>query len=318
MARSLRIQYPGAWYHIMNRGACRKPIFHSNTERMLFLRVLSEITLSHQIEVHAYCLMSNHYHLLIRTPKGNLADAMHQLGSVYTIRYNKIHDADGPLFRGRYKSILVDSENYLIHLSRYIHLNPIKPGLVVNPEDYAWSSYQAYLGITPIPAWLFTQVIKQYFLKETWPFEYIEFTNEGNSEVIDEFYNKARTPSILGTDDFIEAIKQNNSYSDYSNEVSDKIILRPTIADIVSVTSGVYNVTSSEVYSSLRGIENIPRLMVMLIAKKYFGYKLLEISQAMTMHCQKTVSSNIARLEKRMKTETSLVETKDLILNFLQ
>jgi REP element-mobilizing transposase RayT len=106
----------------MNRGACRNPIFHDDTQRVLFLKLLEEISVTHQVEIHAYCLMTNHYHLLIHTPNGNLSEAMHHLSSAYTVRYNKIQNAYGPLFRGRYKSILVDSENYLIHLSRYLLL----------------------------------------------------------------------------------------------------------------------------------------------------------------------------------------------------
>ena len=107
MARPLRIQFEGAWYHVMNRGACRLPIFKSDQHRELFLELLAETVQVFNIEIHAYCLMDNHFHLLIRTPLPNLSKAIQYLSSVYTIRYNKLEKKDGPLFRGRFKSKLV-------------------------------------------------------------------------------------------------------------------------------------------------------------------------------------------------------------------
>ena len=124
MSRALRIEYEGAWYHIMNRGAGKQIIFHNETHYNLFLKLLSEIHNRYRIEVHAYCLMNNHYHLLIRTPLANLSRAMRHINGVYSQRYNGLQKTDGPLFRGRFKSIIIDSENYLLRLSRYIHLNP--------------------------------------------------------------------------------------------------------------------------------------------------------------------------------------------------
>lgn len=115
MSRPLRIQYEGAMYHVMNRGACRQPIFSSNKHREIFLELLAEIVQIFKIEIHAYCLMDNHYHLLIQTPFANLSKAMRHLNSVYTIRYNKMDGKDGALFRGRFKSNLVEDNGYGLH-----------------------------------------------------------------------------------------------------------------------------------------------------------------------------------------------------------
>ena len=128
MARPLRIEYPGAWYHAMNRGASGRAIFQSDRDRHAFLALFGDIAATFGVEVHAYCLMGNHYHLLLRTPRGNLSRALRHLNGVYTQRYNRTHGTDGPLFRGRFKAVLVDADTYLAALSRYIHLNPVTAG----------------------------------------------------------------------------------------------------------------------------------------------------------------------------------------------
>ena len=130
MARPLRIEYPGAWYHVMNRGVDRQPIFLHDAHRESFLSLLSDISRSYQVEIHAYCLMNNHYHLLVRTPLGNISRAMRHLNGVYTQRFNSMEKRDGSLFRGRFKAILVEADEYLLRLSRYIHLNPVAAKLV--------------------------------------------------------------------------------------------------------------------------------------------------------------------------------------------
>ncbi len=151
MARPLRIEYDGAWYHVMNRGAGRKSIFYNDHHRALFLELLYEIHNRYQVEIHAYCLMGNHYHLLMRTQRPNISRAMRHLNGVYTQRYNALQRKDGALFRGRYKSILVEAESYLLRLSRYIHLNPVASILVRVAEEYPWSSYVDYINPSKKP-----------------------------------------------------------------------------------------------------------------------------------------------------------------------
>lgn len=131
MTRPLRIEYKGAWYHVINRGAGRRYVFHTSKFKAMFLELLAECNEQFQIEVHSYCLMGNHYHLLIRTPEANLSKAMHHLNGVFAKRYNIIKHSDGPIFRGRFKSIVVEAENYLLHLSRYTN-NPKVFGIFSN------------------------------------------------------------------------------------------------------------------------------------------------------------------------------------------
>src|SRR3990170_8339886 len=144
MARPLRIQYPGAFYHIMNRGVSRRNIFLSETDYEEFLKTLSECDNLWAIDIFAYCLMSNHYHVCLRTPGGNLSRVMRHLDGLYTQRFNRAHGRDGPLFRGRYKAILVDADECLTAVLRYIHLNPVEARLVRRPQEYKWSSHRFY------------------------------------------------------------------------------------------------------------------------------------------------------------------------------
>ena len=145
MSRPLRIEYPNAFYHVMNRGLSRKDIYLIDDDRQVFLETLKEASKLFGLRIICYCLMPNHYHLLIQTPKPNLSRAMRHLNGIYTQRFNRIHKKDGPLFRGRYKAILVQEDEYLTHLIRYIHLNPVQASLVQDPVKYPWASHAAYL-----------------------------------------------------------------------------------------------------------------------------------------------------------------------------
>ena len=138
MPRLLRIEYENAFYHVMNRGRARETIFHNEAYYKAFLITLDEASKRFDCVIHAYCLMGNHYHLLLQTPKANLSRIMRHINGVYTQRHNRLKLVDGPLFRGRFKAILVDADSYLLQLSRYIHRNPIemKKPLVEDLSQY--------------------------------------------------------------------------------------------------------------------------------------------------------------------------------------
>ena len=125
MSRPLRIEYEGAWYHVMNRGRRSDRIFDGQHDYQMFIELLKDAIELWDVRISAYCLMPNHYHLLIHTPKGNLSRSMRHINGVYTQRFNRTHGFDGQLFRGRYKSIIVDGDSYLLQLVRYIHRNPV-------------------------------------------------------------------------------------------------------------------------------------------------------------------------------------------------
>jgi REP element-mobilizing transposase RayT len=145
MARPLRVEYEGAVYHVTARGNERRKIFFTEVDYTKFVKYLTESKKKFNINIHCYVLMSNHYHLIIETPEANLSKAMHYINSSYTTYINVNKKRSGHLFQGRYKSIIIDADNYLLELSRYIHLNPVRAGMVQKPADYQYSSYSAFI-----------------------------------------------------------------------------------------------------------------------------------------------------------------------------
>lgn len=154
MARPLRIEYPGALYHITSRGDRREDIYLDDEDREAWLEVLATTCERFNWVVHAYCQMSNHYHLLVETVDGNLSRGMRQLNGIYTTRFNRRHKMVGHLFQGRYRSILVQKGEHLLELSRYVVLNPVRAGMVDRLDEWYWSSYPAVVGLCVAPGWL--------------------------------------------------------------------------------------------------------------------------------------------------------------------
>ena len=146
MARPLRIEFEGALYHVTSRGDERRDIFLDDADREAFLQILGDVVRRFAWRCHAYCLMGNHYHLLIETPNANLSRGMRHLNGVYTKRFNRTHERVGHVMQGRYKSILVDKDEYLLELARYVVLNPVRAGVVRSARDWKWSSYRATAG----------------------------------------------------------------------------------------------------------------------------------------------------------------------------
>lgn len=165
MARPLRIEFPGAVYHVTSRGNARRKVFLDDADRKAFLATLAWVVERFQWICHAYCLMDNHFHLLIETPESNLSRGMRQLNGVYTQRFNRRHRKVGHLFQGRFKAILVERDSYLLELARYVVLNPVRAKMVQAPADYAWSSYRPTLGLDAVPAALSTDWLLGQFAR---------------------------------------------------------------------------------------------------------------------------------------------------------
>lgn len=154
MTRPLRIEFPGALYHVTSRGDRKKSIFFDDNDRRRWLDILGLVCDRFNFVVHAYCQMGNHYHLMLETVEGNLSQGMRQLNAFYSQQFNKRHSFVGHVFQGRYKGILVQKETYLLELARYVVLNPVRAGIVDDPKDWKWSSYHATTGQCDAPAWL--------------------------------------------------------------------------------------------------------------------------------------------------------------------
>ena len=181
MARALRIQYPGAVYHITSRGNAREAIYYGEKDKIRFLQFLAKVVKQYGWFCHAYCLMTNHYHLLVETPQPNLSRGMKRLNSQYSLIFNKRHRRVGHVLQGRYRSIVVEKHSYLLELSRYIVLNPVKAHMVESPEEWIWSSYRGTAGIIePAPPLTVDWILSQFSSrKRTARKMYQEFVRQG-------------------------------------------------------------------------------------------------------------------------------------------
>ena len=203
MSRPLRLEFPEALYHITSRGDRRESIFDDDDDRLAFLHILSEVVERFNWLCYAWCLMSNHYHLLIQTPDGNLSKGMRQLNGVFTQTSNRRHRRVGHLFQGRYKAILVDSDAYLLELSRYIVLNPVRARMVKTPEAWAWSSYRATMGLAEAEPCLAVDGLLAQFARSRAVAQarYAQFVREGINAPSP--WLLLRSQVFLGDDDFV-------------------------------------------------------------------------------------------------------------------
>jgi len=206
MARPLRIEIPGAVYHITSRGNEKRRIFLEDGDREGFLNLLRYVNKRYHWICHAYCLMDNHYHLLIETPEGNLSIGMRQLNGVYTQLFNRRHQRVGHLFQGRFKAILIQKDTHLLEACRYVVLNPVRAGKVENPEQWKWSSYLATMGrIKAHPCLTTDWVLRQFGMSgkkaERGYREFVRGGIKGRS-----LWEEVKAQSILGAEDFVEGL----------------------------------------------------------------------------------------------------------------
>ncbi|MGD2029706.1 MAG: transposase [Desulfobacterales bacterium] len=207
MARPLRIEFKGALYHIISRGNERRNIFLGDNDYEVFLDVLEEMSDRFDVDIFAYVLMSNHYHLLIRTNQKNLSQSMQWVGTTYTRRFNLKHSRSGHLFQGRFKSILVQNDAYLMQLSCYIHRNPLRAGLVNRLTDYRWSSYRSYAYKSSYIRWLNTDLILSQFKGKDSYKAYREKVQKYSEEDAKIFEN-LRHGIVFGTKNYLKKITE--------------------------------------------------------------------------------------------------------------
>lgn len=322
MSRPLRIEFPDAWYHAMNRGAGRRSIFHTDEHRELFLELLADVHTRFGAEIHAYCLMSNHYHLLVHTPEGNLGRAMRHLNGVYTQRFNRSKRTDGQLFRGRYKAILIEADNYLLQLSKYIHRNPLEAKQVKHLLDYPWSSYPAYLGKVNPPPWLVRTVVLQAV--EGSASRYQRFVETPIEEKLKQFYGKARQSPVLGSDAFKRRVlvrgDDNRSVASNKEIVETRLIYEPVAAEaIVRFVAAEFETDSAAILQSHRGAraEGLPRAVAMYLCRTLGRMSLQETAQVFALGSYSSVSSVLSRLRAQLRTNADLQQRTDRLMKNL-
>ena len=281
MARPLRIEYPGAIYHITARGNAREDIFLDDYDRVDLLALLKEICDDCHWICHAYCLMTNHYHLLIETLEGNLSKGMRQLNGIYTQHFNRRHGRTGHVFQGRFKAIVVDKDAYLLTLCRYIVLNPVKAGLAVSPAEWRWSSYRSTAGIDKGDTLVFTDWILSQFgasvpaARRAYRKFVLAEDDHGTP------WSALQAGFYLGDSTFIEKIKKivqgKSQFKEFPR--AQRYAARPDLAVILG-DSPLQALDPAKIY----------------IANRDFGYTLKEIGDHIGLHY-----STISRIIKRQK-----------------
>jgi putative transposase len=313
MARPLRIYFNGAWYHVMNRGLHRKNIFHNDAHRYAFLDLLGKTREIYGIEIHAYCLMSNHYHLIVHTPRGNISHAMQYLNSRYAQIVNVSMHRDGPLFKGRFKAILISADEYLIQLSRYIHLNPFKARIINDLSEFKWSSYLAYIGKTRYPEWLTKNEIIQRFGKKSFTVNYNNYMHDKSCVDLDVFYQTSKLKPILGGEGFCREIDEYVRSHSLSAEIVGvgRVVTPPSIEDILNFICKYYGIKQDEIYEINKASGNSFRQIFIYVCREFGGYSLQEIADSLGNIRYKGISKALTRISKN---QSQLDESRKIIV----
>ena len=308
MSRPLRIQFPYAWYHVMNRGRRGESVFLDKLDYAMFVELLKEVVDMYKMRVAAYCLIPNHYHLLIQTPGGDLARCMRHLNGIYTQRFNRAHHCDGQLFRGRYKSILVDADSYLLELVRYIHRNPLEAGLVRDLSKYVWSSHKGYLSNAKKWNWLHKSFILSLFAKDRKEGinTYRKFVVMETPEEINRIFSQSKFPSMLGSESFINRVKEGFFHKKRHDEIRESRRLAPEAEKIKKAICNAYGIEESSLLSSRRGVLNEPRNVAIFLLRRLRGEKLEEIGRQFGISKYSSVSSVIEKMKRDISADRRL------------
>jgi putative transposase len=283
----------------MNRGRRAEAIFLGKKDYTTFIDLLKESVDLWNVRISAFCLLSNHYHLLVQTPDANLSRCMRHINGVYTQRFNRSHHVDGQLFRGRYKSILIDADSYLLELIRYIHRNPIDSGIVKDVDKYPWSSHQGYLSDAKKWDWLYKEFALSMFSdeKRLTRTRYREFVSRESAEDINVIFGKKKLPSMLGSEGFMERMRRMFSVDKRHVEVPESRSLAPEVKRIKEVVCRSYDVDKEALTVTRRGIANEPRNVAIYLMRHLRGDSLDEIGREFGVAKYSSVSSVIERIK---------------------
>lgn len=241
MARPLRIEAPEHYFHVLARGNARHPIFLDDEDRVRFLETVGEALERFRARCHAYCLMGNHYHLLLQPREENLSRTLRHVNGVYSQRFNRRHGRVGHVFAGRFKSLLVDRETYLREIVRYIVLNPVRAGFVENPEEWRWSSYRTTGGLTSNPAWLTVAEVLDLFGEGSTAAareSFRSFVGEGLGEASDREAQTVRSAAerggIFGSAEFVRrsAARIGSRVGDRQHPRGERFPARPPLHEL--------------------------------------------------------------------------------------
>lgn len=306
MARQLRIEFKSAFYHITSRGNLRDRIFYDNKDRERFLDILKRTKERYSYLLHAYALMDNHYHLLIETPKANISQIMQNINTSYTVYINKKYQRSGHLLQGRFKGIIVDKDEYLVALSRYIHLNPVRAEIVQIPKDYKWTSYGAYTDKTAKNSLVDTLDTLSCFSKKTnkaikmhKAFVEAEIGEEGN------LFKDIEAGIILGAEGFKAMIRNllNKTKADQELPQIKKLREKVSIDKVIKICCNYYSKEEEELLR--RGKGKLERQIAIYLSKILSGKRNVEVGRYFKIKGP-AVSGVIKVIENRLDKERKL------------
>lgn len=296
MARPLRIEYPNACYHVSNRGEDHDRIFPGPKFFQAFLDGMAEAGARLNVDILGYCLLNNEYHLLIRTPEGNLSRFMRQVDGLYTQAFQKLKNTAGPVFKARYKSVLVQPEKYLLGVSRYIHHLPGRGRS--GAESYTWSSLGAFLNKSKAPKWLNRNVVLDLLKGGK---RYGVYVGDGVDAELARFYGKKNQLSVLGDTRFRKSAQARQAPGAVRGKSrGPQARLRPSISKVVGAVARQFRVTEKSIYQAARGpgSKNLPRWIAMYLCQEVSGVTLQEIARRFGLKRYGTVSTTIGKLKQ--------------------
>ena len=310
MSRPLRIQYKDAWYHAMNRGRRGERIFWDSKDYAIFIESLMESSKQWDVKTAAYCLMSTHYHLLVQTPKANLSRFMRHLNGVFTQRFNRRHNFEGQLFKGRYKSVLVGEENYLLELIRYIHFDPVRAGLVKKPADYEWSSFRAYQKKRDQDRWIYTQYLFRLSdgKDNGVAIDRQETIARDATDEIYEFFSRGNLRSILGSEEFCEKIRRKFYGGNIDPEIPEAKDFTPDFKIIVSHTAQTFKTSKRDILKVERGCRNWGRDTAIYLCRRITRSRLADIGRYFNNRKYSAVSNAVKRVETELGKNKKLAK----------
>lgn len=302
MARSLRIKYPGAFYHVIQRGIERKNILISDSDKEKFLFYLDSVHTRYGAIIHSYVLMGNHYHIILETPRSNLSKIMHCLDTSYATYFNTKRKRIGPLYQGRFKAILVQQDEYLHYLSRYIHLNPVRTNIIEDPIEYHWSSYKYFISKDKPPKWLNTNFVLSMFGNNVIKAKdlYKQFVLDGIGQEKDIIKENTKKGFILGSEDFLESVKER--FIDNVRENPEIPILKELKHKKEPTMEHLKHIVEEKISNNKR----LQRKLSIYLSRKYTQKKLNEIAAFYGKIKDTGVSQVFIRTEKERKENKNL------------
>lgn len=312
MARPYRLQGAGYLYHITSRGNDRKRIFISDYDYKKFFEYIGKAREKHNFYLYAYCLMSNHYHLLLETTQPNLSRIMQYINTAYSVYYNRKRNKSGHVFQGRYKSIIIEADSYFLELTRYIHLNPVRAGITEAPEGYKWSSFNEYIKNKRKNVIDKERISSYYKIK---PSKYKQFVLEGIDKKSDIF-DKVYAGFVLGRVKFIKETIKDLKYQIESGEeisYSKKITNNVDIDDIVEKTAKHYKESPEKLYNAKKK-PLLARKAAIFLSKRLTGLTNKEIGEAFKI-TYSAVSKSSRDMERIMEKESRIRRDVESIIS---